>query len=309
MENSSQPRLPRVQFVVSGKFLALLLVAAGLVGGGYYWQQRLQEKQERYFPPPYFINRGAAVMRQCKNCIDAGKLKPQAEWKVGPPVEISAEGPPQWFLALEDPPMPVRYAGVLMLPVHPTARDNNPAFGFDQSRLLLVLYQNLERRPWIEQLPAPPPPEKPSPAGEPEPAAETPAETPPVETAPEQSAPAETAPEQPPPKPPQTSQTLAGMWKNQESNKRWLTRLEIRQGSELFIHAWGACHPSECDWGEAVLQRNGETLVARWVKVGYVVRTQTLFLTGDGRLSSTLNSHYLDQAGHLDQTATEYFTR
>ena len=293
MESSSQPRLPRVQFVVSGKFLALLLVATGLVGGGYYWQQRLQQNQERYSTPPYFINRGAVVMRPCKNCIDSGKLKPQGDWKVGPPIESSATDPPQWFLALEDPPVPVKYAGVLMLPAHPTIRNNNPAFGFDQSRLLLVLYQNLERRPWIEQLPAPPPAEKFSAVETVEPAAEAPEETASGETAPE--------PQQ------QTAPSLAGMWKNQDPHTRSLTRLNILQG-ELFIHAWGSCQPSECDWGEAALRRDGDTLVVRWDQ-GFVVRNQTLFLTEDGRLNSTTSSHYVDQSGRADQTETEYFIR
>ena len=49
---------PRVQFVVSGKFLALFLLAGSLLGGGYYWYSRQQQLQKRFQAPPYFVNTG-----------------------------------------------------------------------------------------------------------------------------------------------------------------------------------------------------------------------------------------------------------
>src|ERR1017187_4546348 len=157
----------RVQFVISGKFLALLLVSGALLGGGYYWynrqlqaQQHFSQVQERFQTPPYFVNRGPSVIRSCQQCLDVGKLKPQTEWKVGPPKEIPATEQ-HWFLAAENPPMPVTVSGVLMLPVFSTFHEN-PALGFNQTRVVLVLYQNLERKPWIEQ-PSPPVASSPAP--------------------------------------------------------------------------------------------------------------------------------------------------
>jgi len=151
---------PRVQFVISWKFFVLLLLAAVLLGIGYYSytrQQQLQKQisqmQERFKTPPYFVNRGPSVIRSCSHCLEEGKLKPQTG------------------LAVEDPPVPVTVSGVLMLPVHPTLQDN-PALGFDQTRVMLVLFQNLERKPWIEQ-PAPPPPVAPVPTTEPAPNPDT----------------------------------------------------------------------------------------------------------------------------------------
>src|SRR6185369_4847475 len=104
---------PRVQLVVSSKFIALLLLAVSLLGGGYFWfdrqrriQERLEQVQIRFKTPPYFVNRGATIVRSCGHCALAGQLRPQSEWKVGPPKEIPATEQ-RWFLAVEDPPVPV----------------------------------------------------------------------------------------------------------------------------------------------------------------------------------------------------------
>src|SRR5579872_6053146 len=97
---SSTPS-PRVQFVVSGKFVALLLIAAGLMAGGYYWYSQQQKIQKRFQPPPYFITHGASIIRPCKQCLELGKLKPKAEWKVSPATEIPATEQ-RWFLAVEN---------------------------------------------------------------------------------------------------------------------------------------------------------------------------------------------------------------
>ena len=152
---------PRVQLLISGKFVALLLLSLSQLAGGYYWynrqqeaQEHLRQTQERFKAPPYFVNRGSTIIRSCSRCLDIGKLKPQTDWKMGPAKEIPATEQ-RWFLAVEDPPMPVTVSGVLMLPVHPAFEDN-PSFGFDQNRMMLVLYQNLERKPWIVQSSPPP---------------------------------------------------------------------------------------------------------------------------------------------------------
>lgn len=144
-----------MQFVVSGKFIALFLIAAGLLGGGCYWYLKQQQVQQRFRTPPYFVNRGASIIRPCKQCLALGTLKVQSAWKIGQPTEIPATDQ-RWFLAVEDPPTPVEVSGVLMLPVHPTL-SGNPALGFDKNQVQLVLYQGLQRMAAIEQ-PSPPAP-------------------------------------------------------------------------------------------------------------------------------------------------------
>jgi hypothetical protein len=44
---------------------------------------------------------------------------------------------------------------------------------------------------------------------------------------------------------------FGGKWKNADTKTRGLTALNIRTtGESVWVHAWGACHPSDCDWGE-----------------------------------------------------------
>ena len=42
---------------------------------------------------------------------------------------------------------------------------------------------------------------------------------------------------------------FTGNWKNTDPNTGGITTLVIN-GNALKIHAWGKCHPQDCDWGE-----------------------------------------------------------
>jgi hypothetical protein len=43
---------------------------------------------------------------------------------------------------------------------------------------------------------------------------------------------------------------FAGSWTNVDTNTGGITTLEIRvSGDSADVHAWGKCHPSDCDWG------------------------------------------------------------
>jgi len=44
---------------------------------------------------------------------------------------------------------------------------------------------------------------------------------------------------------------FGGKWKNADTKTRGLTALNIRTtGESVWVRAWGACHPIDCDWGE-----------------------------------------------------------
>lgn len=44
---------------------------------------------------------------------------------------------------------------------------------------------------------------------------------------------------------------FTGTWKNADPNTGGITRLAISgSGNALTMHAWGKCHPQDCDWGE-----------------------------------------------------------
>ena len=45
---------------------------------------------------------------------------------------------------------------------------------------------------------------------------------------------------------------ILGYWENIDPYTRGLVAVEFTMiGDQLMIHAWGACHPDPCDWGEA----------------------------------------------------------
>ncbi len=296
----------RVQLVISGKFIVLLLAAVFLFAGGYYWysqQQevhaRIEQEQARFKTPPYFVNRGPSVFRNCQHCLDtSGKLKPQSAWKVWGPQEI----PPsqhRWFLAVEEPPLPVTVAGVLMLPLHPAVQED-PSFGFDQSQVVLVLYQNLQRMSRIEKLPPPSTPPAIDPP-KPSPVEEQATEPPRAETTSPAPEPAVVLPELP----------YVGEWRNVDPFTKSLTRLQIRGGyTTLTVHAWAKCPPVECDWGEstvplAPLERG---LYIVWDH-HYAFHKQDIKLQDDGRLKVSLTTQFKDQSGRRDIEIISYFRK
>ncbi len=45
---------------------------------------------------------------------------------------------------------------------------------------------------------------------------------------------------------------FSGYWKNVDPNTAGVTTLEIGvSGADVTVHAWGKCHPTDCDWGDA----------------------------------------------------------
>jgi hypothetical protein len=179
---------PRIQFVISGPFLLLLLLAAGFMAAG-FWLYTHQSPPPQPQTPPYYVNRTTTAVRPCFQCIGAdGKLKAPESWKFGKIIEIP-EGQQWWFSPVEEHESPVRVDGILMLAVHPAAQNEKPWEGFDQRRVLLVVFQDLDARFSIEH-PAPPPEPAPTPAAD---SADTPAAP-----SSEGSQPTETHPQQKP---------------------------------------------------------------------------------------------------------------
>jgi hypothetical protein len=162
----------RVQFVVSGPFLLLLLLAAGFETAG-LWLYTHQPPPPLPQTPPYYVNRTVTAVRPCFQCAGPdGKLKPQESWKFGKTVEIP-QGEQWWFSPVEEHELPVKVDGIAMLAVHPAMQSDEPWEGFDQRRVLLVVFQDLDARFIIEH-PVPPPPAAASPTAG---ATDTPAPT------------------------------------------------------------------------------------------------------------------------------------
>src|ERR1700722_11206203 len=128
----------RIQFIISGPFVLLVLLAGGLMTAG-FWLYTHQPPPARPQSPPYYVNRTLTAIRPCFQCVGIdGKLKAWPEWKIGKSSEIPA-GQQWWFAPVEEPPTPVRIDDIPMLPVHPASNNEAPWEGFDQRKVFLVV--------------------------------------------------------------------------------------------------------------------------------------------------------------------------
>jgi hypothetical protein len=167
--------LRRIQFIVSGPFLLLLLLAAGFMTAG-FWLYTHQPPPPKPQSPAYYVNHTLTAIRPCYQCVATdGKLKATPEWKLGKTVEIPT-GEQWWFAPVEDPPAPTKIDGIPMLAVYPARDNTKPWEGFDQRRIMLVVLQDVDGRFTIEH-PAPPPPAQ-ADAPPPSPAPDAPATQP-----------------------------------------------------------------------------------------------------------------------------------
>jgi hypothetical protein len=101
---------------------------------------------------------------------------------------------------------------------------------------------------------------------------------------------------------------LDGTWVNQDPKTPGITRFQIeRRGSQVFVHAWGACHPSECDWGEqrALIDENSAILL--WDQ-GFVFRKMEIRLNKKTDLTADYLSVYTDDSGRKKHETVEMFS-
>jgi|GEM_PF-649942 len=118
-----------------------------------------------------------------------------------------------------------------------------------------------------------------------------------------------------PTKPTSTIQTqtgISGTWTNKDSNTRGITKVIISK-DESKIHAYGKCHPSDCDWKTTALKK----YKPKFVKMGYIYKA--LYDQGFGtkeisisKISSneirlTVSAKYRDK--RPDRTNTYYMTK
>ncbi len=151
----------RIQFIVSGPFLLLLILSTGFFIAG-FWLYTHQPPPVLPPSPPFYISRAETALRPCFQCVGPdGKLKPQSEWRLGKIVDIPQDEH-WWFAPIWDHEQPINIDNIPMLAVHPAANKERPWYGFDQHRVFFAVLQDLEPRFALEH-PAPPPPQ-PTPA-------------------------------------------------------------------------------------------------------------------------------------------------
>jgi uncharacterized protein YkwD len=103
-----------------------------------------------------------------------------------------------------------------------------------------------------------------------------------------------------------------GSWTNKDPNTQSIARTSIRtDAAKVFVHMWGACAPTDCDWGETttdITDVDDGVLSLMWDQ-GFEVRTQQVSLLPDGVLRVVDHSHFTDNSGRADLDSTDDFIR
>jgi len=90
-----------------------------------------------------------------------------------------------------------------------------------------------------------------------------------------------------------TSQ-LVGSWSNDDPNTGGITRFQFAKlDDQIQVHAWGKCHPTDCDWGVQRALLDGESFVVVWDE-GFVMRKMTMNINLIRKLTATTESVYSD---------------
>jgi hypothetical protein len=113
---------------------------------------------------------------------------------------------------------------------------------------------------------------------------------------------------------------LIGDWKNVDRNTRGLTRVLITEsGTDVVVHAWGRCHPADCDWtpvpGNLYARTVKDDLVSTAHAISALSRTnfsETLIivhLTAPSQLQVETMTRFIDGSGRTSNADVETFTR
>jgi hypothetical protein len=116
------------------------------------------------------------------------------------------------------------------------------------------------------------------------------------------------------PQPQAGSRTIAdftGEWTN-ENPKGAITRVSIEQRlDKAIVHAWGACVPTDCDWGTAqtaASAANTGTLQVEW-NPGFDIVHVRLTIGEGNRLEFRSQTHFTDKSGRPDYESVDYLVR
>ncbi len=100
-----------------------------------------------------------------------------------------------------------------------------------------------------------------------------------------------------------------GTWQNVDSQTGSIPQIVITmQGSQLGVHAYGACVPTLCDWGQLVVPAPSNGMLSLTWQPGFDVSTQVLTVV-NGQLHSTLHTHFTDGSGRTDYDAIDVFNK
>ncbi len=113
---------------------------------------------------------------------------------------------------------------------------------------------------------------------------------------------------------------FSGSWRNVNANTPAITRLQIAvSGTNVTVHAWGKCHPQDCDWGakqgygyaatvSQPLPANARAVTVVF-KTGFSESILVLQPEPGNRLRGDLYTRFTDNSGRSNYTRTERFAR
>lgn len=104
---------------------------------------------------------------------------------------------------------------------------------------------------------------------------------------------------------------LNGYWQNENPATGDVTTVVIAvEGSSASVHSYGACYPTDCDWGtrdaNTTAWASSQQITASW-DFGFKVSTQTITWLSARRIRVSTFNDYTVGDGRTDYTATEFF--
>jgi hypothetical protein len=112
---------------------------------------------------------------------------------------------------------------------------------------------------------------------------------------------------------------FSGDWTNVDTNTGGITKMSIAvSGGTVSVHAWGKCHPTDCDWGtvnafafgpdvSSDLMSQAGALMAVY-DAGF--STSTLFIKPQGnRLSVQMYTAFKDNSGRSNYASSYTFQK
>jgi len=113
---------------------------------------------------------------------------------------------------------------------------------------------------------------------------------------------------------------FSGRWTNVDSNTGGLTTLDISvSGTSAQVHAWGKCHPTDCDWGSvnayafgpdvgSNLVNNAQALLAVF-NSGHSQTTLVIQPTSGNRLKVMSFDRFTDNSGRSNYMSEDTFQK
>lgn len=109
---------------------------------------------------------------------------------------------------------------------------------------------------------------------------------------------------------------LVGTWMNCDHATRSLVRVMLAaNGNEITVHAFGACSPNPCDWGQVngtIFADNVATTPAVAFTAAYTFAFKVTTITGhlyNGALFVETFNHFTDNSGRADYYSLDIMTK